>query len=62
LERQETSGDAQKRPILAVYRQNSEATDSVAEWLGEALRAWTERHEPRQLRKVLLIIMGLLDE
>jgi hypothetical protein len=34
----------------------------VAEGLVDAWRAWAEQHEPRELRKVLLAIMGLLDE
>jgi hypothetical protein len=34
----------------------------VASGLADAWRAWAEQHEPRELRKVLLAIMGLLDE
>jgi hypothetical protein len=33
----------------------------VGERLADAIRAWAEQHEPRELRKALLIIMGLLD-
>jgi hypothetical protein len=62
LERQETSESVPKRPILAVHSQNSEAADPVAEGLADAWRAWAEQHDPRELRKVLLAVMGLLDE
>ena len=62
LQRQETSGSVPERHILAGHSQNSEAADPVAEGLVDAWRAWAERHEPRELRKVLLAIMGLLDE
>lgn len=62
LERQETSESVPKRHILAVHSQNSEAADPVAEGLVDAWRAWAEQHEPRELRKVLLAIMGLLDD
>ena len=48
--------------ILAVHSQNSEAADPLADGLADAWRAWVEQHEPRQLRKVFLAIMGLLDE
>jgi hypothetical protein len=61
LERQETSESVPKRPILATCSQNSGPDDPVAERLGDACRAWAEQHEPRELRKVLLAIMGLLD-
>ena len=61
LERQETSESVPERPILAVHSQNSEATDLVAERLGDAYRTWVEQREPRELRKVLLAILGLLD-
>jgi hypothetical protein len=61
LERQETSESVPERPILATCSQNSEAADPVAEWLCDACRIWAEHHEPRELRKVLLAIMGLLD-
>jgi hypothetical protein len=62
LERQETSESVPKRPILAVHSQNAQAADLVAEQLGDAQRDWAEHHEPRELRKVLLTILGLLDE
>ena len=62
LERQETSGNVPERHILATHSQNSEAADPVASGLTDAWRAWAEQHEPRELRKVLLAIMGLLDE
>jgi len=62
LERQETSGSVPERHILATHSQNSEAADPVAEGLVDAWRTWAEQHEPRELRKVLLAIMGLLDE
>ena len=62
LERQETSGSVPKRRILAVHSQNSGDGDPVAERLGDACRTWAEQHEPCELRKVLLAIMGLLDE
>jgi hypothetical protein len=62
LERQETSESVPKRHILAVHSQNSEATDPVAELIKDACRDWAARHDPRELRKVLLAIMGLLDE
>ena len=35
--------------------------ETEPERLGDACRAWAEQHEPRELRKVLLAIMGLLD-
>ena len=62
LERQETSESVPKLHILAVHSQNSEAADPVAELIKDACRDWAERHEPRELRKVLLAIMGLLDD
>ena len=62
LERQETSESVPKRHILAVHSQNSEAADPVAELIKDACRDWAEQHEPRDLRRVLLAIMGLLDE
>jgi hypothetical protein len=62
LERQETSGSVPERHILATHSQNSAPADPVAERLEDAWRAWAERHEPRELRKVLLAVMGLLDE
>jgi hypothetical protein len=61
LERQETSESVPKRPILATCSQNFGAGDPVGERLADAIRAWAEQHEPRELRKALLIIMGLLD-
>ena len=61
LERQKTSEDAQKRPILAVYRQNSEAVDPVSSQLEDARREWSADRDARRLRKALLVIMGLLD-
>jgi hypothetical protein len=61
LERQKTSGSVPKRPIVATCSQNSEPADSVAERLGDAIRTWAEQHDPRELRKALLTIMGLLD-
>ena len=62
LERQETSASVPERHILATHSQNSAPADLVAEGLGDACRAWGEQHQPRELRKVLLAIMGLLDE
>ena len=62
LERQQTPESVSKRPILAVHSQNAQAADLVAEQLGDAQRDWAEHHEPRELRKVLLTILGLLDE
>jgi hypothetical protein len=50
------------RPSSSKNLNDIAASDPVAEWLGEALRAWAEHHEPRELRKVLLTILGLLDE
>jgi hypothetical protein len=61
LERQETSESVPKHPILAVCSQNSGAGDPVSERLGDAQRDWAEQHDPRELRKVLLTILGLLD-
>jgi hypothetical protein len=61
LRRQETSESVPKRPILATCSQNSEPADLVADRLRDAWRAWAETHEPRELRKVLLAILGLLD-
>jgi hypothetical protein len=62
LERQETSGSVPERHILAGHSQNSAPSDPVAEGIVDAWRTWAEQHEPRELRKVLLAIMGLLDE
>jgi hypothetical protein len=61
LDRQETSGNVPERPILAVCSQNSGQPDLVAEGLVEAARVWREEHDPRDLRKALLAILGLLD-
>jgi hypothetical protein len=61
LERQGTSESVPKRHILATCSQNSEPADLVADRLRDAWRAWAETHEPRELRKVLLAILGLLD-
>jgi hypothetical protein len=62
LERQKTSGSVSKRPILATRSQNSERPDRVAEPLAKASQAWSPDRDPRELRKVLLAIMALLDE
>jgi hypothetical protein len=61
LERQQTSESVPKRPILATCSQNSTAADPVAERLDDAQRAWNKEKDPRELRGVLLAIMGLLD-
>ena len=61
LERQGTSESVPKRHILATCSQNAEPADLVADRLRDAWRAWAETHEPRELRKVLLAILGLLD-
>jgi hypothetical protein len=61
LERQQTSENAQKRPILATSSQNSVSRDPVAERLADLCRAWTAEQEPRKLRKGLLEILGMLE-
>jgi hypothetical protein len=61
LERQETSEGVPKRPILATCSQNSEPGDLVAKRLVDVRAAWVESRDPRELRKALIAILGLLD-